>query len=133
MDIAGGISVKDLASPNAALLLVFQYFIGNTDWSLPGLHNATAITVQDTILPLIWDFDWSGVVDAPYATPDLRLPIHSVRERVWWWRCMSAEELEPVLARFEALRDSITARRAVDSRPGAERGAPDAELLRRLL
>lgn len=121
LDIAGGISVNDLASPDAALLLVFQYFIGNTDWSLPGLHNATAITVQDTILPVIWDFDWSGVVDAPYATPDLRLPIHSVRERVWWWRCMSAEELEPVLARFEALRDSITA--VVQSIPGL---APNA-------
>jgi len=109
VDVAGGISVKDLTSSNAALLTSFQYFIGNTDWSLPGLHNATAIIVQDSIFPLIWDFDWSGVVDAPYASPDPRLPIRRVRERVWWWRCMSAEELEPVLARFEALRDTITA------------------------
>ena len=109
LDVAGGISVKDLTSDNAALLTVFQYFIGNTDWSLPGLHNATAILVQDTILPLVWDFDWSGVVDAPYAKPDPRLGIHRVRERIWWWRCMSAAELEPVLARFEALRDTITA------------------------
>jgi hypothetical protein len=109
VDVAGGISVKDLTSYNAALLCVFQYFIGNTDWSLPGLHNATTIIVQDTILPLVWDFDWSGVVDAPYATPDPRLGIRRVRERIWWWHCMSAEELGPVLARFEALRDTITA------------------------
>jgi len=119
LDVAGGISVNDLTPSNAAQMLVFQYFIGNTDWSLPGLHNATAIVVQDTILPLVWDFDWSGVVDAPYATPDPRLNgIRSVRERIWWWRCMSAEELEPALAHFEALRDSIAA--VVRSIPGLE-------------
>jgi hypothetical protein len=118
VDKAGGISVADLAPPNAATLLVFQYFIGNTDWSLPGLHNATAILVQDTILPLFWDFDWSGVVDAPYAFPDKRLGIQRVRDRIWWWHCMSAEELEPTLARFEALRDSITA--VVRAIPGLE-------------
>jgi hypothetical protein len=116
VDKAGGVSVADLATSNAALLLVFQYFIGNTDWSLPGLHNATTIMVQDSLLPLVWDFDWSGVVDAPYATPDPRLGIKKVRERIWWWHCMSAEELEPALARFESLRDSITA--LVQSIPG---------------
>jgi len=110
VDKAGGVSVADLATSNAALLLVFQYFIGNTDWSLPGLHNATTIMVQDTLLPLVWDFDWSGVVNAPYATPDKRLNgIRSVRERIWWWHCMNAQELEPALARFETLRDTITA------------------------
>jgi hypothetical protein len=109
VDQAGGISVNDLTPDNAAWLCTFQYFIGNTDWSLPGLHNATAIIKGDSILPLIWDFDWSGVVDAPYARPDPRLPIRGVRERVWWWRCLSADPLEPVLARFETLHDSITA------------------------
>jgi len=109
VDVAGGISVSDLTAPNAAYLTTFQYFIGNTDWSLPALHNATAIIVHDTIFPLVWDFDMSGVVDPPYARPDPRLPIRSVRERIWIWHCLSAAELEPALARFEALRDSITA------------------------
>jgi len=118
VDHAGGISVNDLAVPFAAELTVFQYFIGNTDWSLPGLHNATAIMVQDTIIPLFWDFDWSGVVDAPYAHPDPRLPIRRVRERLWWMRCLTAEQLEPVLARYESLRDSINA--IVRAIPGLE-------------
>ena len=109
LDNSGGIQVKDLTPYNAGLLLLFQYFIGNTDWSLPALHNATAIIVHDTIFPLVWDFDMSGVVDPPYARPDPRLPIRSVRERIWIWHCLSAAELEPALARFEALRDSITA------------------------
>ena len=109
LDNSGGISPRDLASSQAGLLLLFQYFIGNTDWSLQTLHNATAILVQDTIFPLPWDFDMSGAVDASYARPDPRLPIRSVRERVWVWHCMSAAELEPAFARFEALRDSITA------------------------
>ena len=118
VDQSGGVRVADLAPSNAARLLLFQYFIGNTDWSLPGVHNATVIVVQDTLLPLAWDFDWSGVVDAPYAHPDPRLHTARVRDRIWWWMCMNIEALEPELARYDSLRDSIRA--TVQAIPGLD-------------
>ena len=109
IDVSGGIRMHDLSTYQAGMLAVFQYLIGNTDWSLPGAHNIAAIIVQDTILPLAFDYDWSGVVDAPYAQPAPQLGIKSVRERIWRGRCMTPSQLEPVLARFELMRDSITA------------------------
>ena len=98
-----------LSQPDVALLSVFQYFIGNTDWSLPGVHNIALLKVKDSTLALPFDFDWSGVINTPYAHPDPILHTVSVRERVYRGYCQPAEVLEPALARFETLRDTITA------------------------
>ncbi len=101
--------VSNLSVYQAALLGVFQYFVGNTDWSMSARHNIAIVTVADSDYAVPFDFDFTGVVGAPYAVPLTILPIKTVRERMWRGRCQSAAELEPILARFEALRDTITA------------------------
>jgi len=101
--------VGNLSPYQAALMGVFQYFIGNTDWGMPGRHNIAVLMAEDSAYAVPYDFDWSGAVDAPYAKPLPVFPIRTVRERMWRGTCQSAEELEPILARFEALRDTITA------------------------
>jgi hypothetical protein len=98
-----------LVPAHAALLGVFQYFIGNTDWSMPGLHNVELYRRADTLWAVAYDFDWSGTVDASYARPDPRLRTRTVRQRVYRGICQNPETIAPVLARFTALRDSITA------------------------
>jgi hypothetical protein len=94
---------------HAALVGLFQYFIANTDWSVPGLHNIVLLRARDTTYAVPFDFDWSGVIAPPYARPAPSLPIRSVRERIYRGFCQAAGDLEPVLAQFEALRDSIAA------------------------
>jgi len=104
-----GIRFANFTPESNALMGVFEYFIGNTDWSVPYRHNVGLIRTPAGLFPVLYDFDWSGEIDAPYAHPDPRLRTYSVRQRVYRGACQSATELEPVLARFEALRDSITA------------------------
>ena len=104
-----GVLLTQLRSLDAALLGVFEYFIANTDWSVPGLHNIQLVRTPDTVVAVPFDFDWAGVIDARYARPDPRLEIRSVRVRVYRGLCQEAADLEPALARFEALRDSIAA------------------------
>lgn len=104
-----GVGFIQLHPANAALVSVFQYFIANTDWSLPGLHNIELARLADGIYAIPFDFDWAGVIDAPYARPAPVLPIRSVRERIWRGPCLTAAQLEPALARFETLKDSIAA------------------------
>ncbi len=106
---AVGIRFAQLRPFDAALLGVFQYFVANTDWSVPARHNIMLVRVADTLHAVPYDFDWSGVIDASYARPDPRLPIRSVRTRIYRGPCADVATLEPVLARFEALRDSIAA------------------------
>ena len=109
IDTIHGYHQSDLERPNAALLAVWQFFIANTDWSVPGLHNVELMHRGDTIRVVPYDFDWAGAIDARYARPDTRLNTRSVRERVYRGMCLEEADLEPVLARFEALRDSVGA------------------------
>ena len=71
---------------------LFQYMIGNQDWAdrwaAAGkncCHNikllgASADNPRD-LVPVAYDFDSSGFVDAPYALPPAAIPIPSVRVR----------------------------------------------------
>jgi hypothetical protein len=117
-----------------ATLDVFQYLIGNTDWSAidgPGeercCHNVTPYVRADgTLVPVAYDFDSAGLVDAPHALPDERLPIRSVRQRLYRGQCRPAEELAPIFARFQQQRSAILA--LFTEQPGLD--ADDAERAR---
>lgn len=68
-----------------AKLAMFQYMIGNTDWSVPFCHNIKMLAPDTATspVPVPYDFDYSGIVVAPYATPPPELGIRSVRQRLY--------------------------------------------------
>jgi hypothetical protein len=94
-----------------ALAFVFQYMIGNTDFSFSGLHNAEVIAAKDgsRITPIAYDFDFSGAVDATYATVDPVLAIKKVRDRQFRGYCAAAAEYPKVFERFRQQKDAIYA------------------------
>ena len=114
-----------------ALVDVFQYLIGNTDWSaLSGprgeecCHNVVPYVRADgTFVPVPYDFDASGIVDPPHAAPDERLRIRDVRQRLYRGRCRTPAELAHVFARFEEQKSSIVALFEADQ--GLERSAAE--------
>ncbi len=66
---------------------LFQYMAGNTDWNLSEEHNVKLIKVgAEMASPVPYDFDYSGLVNAEYATPHPDLPIRDVSERFFQWR-----------------------------------------------
>ena len=92
------------------LLGLFEYFIGNTDWSISALHNIALL--EDTtasIVPVAYDFDWTGAVDARYAFPDKALPIKSVTERLYRGNCPTPEQLTAAIDRFRSRHAAIDA------------------------
>jgi hypothetical protein len=102
------------------LVAVFQYLIGNTDWSVWGRHNIAIFgdTLTHARLAVPYDFDFSGAVGAPYAIPPEQLPIKSVRERLYRGYCQPDTLLNRVLDRFRLAKDSIYASvRAVPDLP----------------
>ena len=104
-----GATPDDLVPGAAVLFYMFQYFIGNTDWSVSALHNVELITSDTLHVPVAYDFDFSGAVNAPYATTDPRLSIHRVRDRLYRGYCKPDELFPPVFELFRAKRDSIYA------------------------
>jgi hypothetical protein len=85
-------------------IAIFNFMIGNYDWSVPGLHNIYVLKTRalDTTglgIAVPHDFDWSGLVNPPYALPTEETEIQSVRERKFIGICRSKEvylkDLEP--------------------------------------
>ncbi len=83
-------------------LVLFQYMIGNTDWNLNREHNVSWIISPQFENPVIvpYDFDASGFINAPYATPHENLPIEEVRERFFQYRGSKEDDFAPVVETF---------------------------------
>ncbi|HJR67522.1 MAG TPA: hypothetical protein VJ802_13920 [Gemmatimonadaceae bacterium] len=105
-----GTHIARLDPAQTVFMAVFQYFIGNTDWSIRALHNIVLLTDSaGRVFPVPYDFDWSGVIATRYAQPDTSLPIRSVKERLYSGYCGVLEDFEPVFARFRERRAAIEA------------------------
>jgi hypothetical protein len=93
--------------PRQAIALdLFQYMIGNTDWSGVRMHNVELIQVPPhTYLTVPYDFDFSGIIETRYARPDAQLPIRSVRQRVF--RGMCPQEMNRAPADYEAVYEEF--------------------------
>lgn len=90
---------KNTRVPNEAYqrLVLFQYMIGNTDWNLFKQHNIKWLRTEEGAIPVPYDFDFSGLVNAPYAKPHPSLPIDSVRQRYLQWRGQDKSQLAGML------------------------------------
>jgi hypothetical protein len=130
-----------LVNPRSiALVGVFQYMIGNPDWSLftvePGeeacCHNTVPIGAESgPIFSVPYDFDVSGIVNTRYADrlfgPEQRnLGIRRVRERAYRGLCASAQHLPEIFALFNPKRDAIYA--LYREQPGLDAGVAKATL-----
>lgn len=117
----------DMDAATLDQMAIFQYLIGNTDWSIYALHNIRLV-VDDSarVYPIPYDFDFSGLVSAPYATPAPQLNIRSVRDRLYRGPCRTMDQLAPSVARFTARQAEILA--LTDEIPGLdERELRDAK------
>jgi len=105
-----GATGTDLDGFQNALFGVFQYMIGNTDFSVAGLHNVELLFTNDgNVMPIAYDFDFAGAVNASYAIPDERLGIPNVRQRIYRGYCGDTAMFTKVFALFNEKRPEIYA------------------------
>jgi hypothetical protein len=89
---------------------LFQYLVGNTDFSMYYGHNVVAVETEGSrVIPVPYDFDFAGVVDAQYAKPAPELNIRSVRQRVYRGVCRPDVDHAAMYALLLGHRDEITA------------------------
>jgi|TARA_Y100000310_G_scaffold323672_2_gene384400 hypothetical protein len=109
------VKIKDLDPRQSNLVSTFQFMIGNTDWSILSgekdeacCHNAKLLGSDDSkYFPIPYDFDFSGIINANYATPTPDLPIRSVRTRLYRGFCDLNELLDGTLDRYRGKKESI--------------------------
>lgn len=90
---------------------LFQYMIGNTDWAVPNYHNIKLMRPKkDSVsfpYTVPYDFDFCGLVNASYASPQEELGTSSVKERVYRGFPRTMEELQSVLDIFRSKKEAI--------------------------
>ncbi|MCJ7589791.1 MAG: hypothetical protein MUO51_00395 [Woeseiaceae bacterium] len=107
--------VSALDSDYTNLASVFQYLIGNTDFSpIQGLegepccHNFVLFGNEgEPIWSVPYDFDQSGLVDAPHAGPNPRFKLRNVQERLYRGRCVNNNRLDATIASYNSKHDEI--------------------------
>jgi hypothetical protein len=106
-----GAHFEDLDPETTTIMSAFEYLIGNTDWSLVALHNIVLAQHRESgaVLPIPYDFDWTGMVNTKYSFPDYRLPIKSTRERIYRGICRTPEQWQPILQRFQERKEALYA------------------------
>lgn len=113
------VSVERTDTRALARVELFQYMIGNTDWSAVSSHNVIYISnPNDTLTAIPFDFDFSGLVNASYAGPPPQLPIRSVTERLYRGFCHRDLDWDALFAQFQDKRGSVA--ELVEELPGLE-------------
>ncbi|WP_265530362.1 hypothetical protein [Sphingomicrobium marinum] len=104
----------------AARYALFQYMIGNLDWSMfrgpqgrDCCHNSKVIgpdkQARQDLIPIPYDFDMSGWVDAPYAIAPEGLPVRNVRQRLYRGLCRYGPDTLTLAADLRGRRPEFTA------------------------
>ncbi|NIP18626.1 MAG: hypothetical protein GWM87_11040, partial [Xanthomonadales bacterium] len=97
-----------LGLDEAVRLALFQYMIGNTDWSIAGQDNVILLQMPGgRQVPVLYDLDQSGLVNAHYARPAPGLPIRTVKQRHYLGYCHAGTDWEALFSQFRAARDDI--------------------------
>jgi hypothetical protein len=99
------------------LVALFQYLLGNTDWSLvlgdpdeACCHNVYPLQGKYTsLLPVPYDFDVTGIVSPSYGSPAWQLGVRSLGQRLYRGACPSPAALQQAVALFMEKRDAIRA------------------------
>ena len=106
-----------LSPTYAARYAMYQHLLGNHDWSMRAgpagegcCHNGKLVgpLPGSTLLaPVPYDFDFSGMVGTPYATPPDVLPINNVRERFYRGYCAHNNQALQAAAEMRAARGEL--------------------------
>ena len=116
-----------LAPADAARYALFQHMLSNHDWSMRAgpagkdcCHNAELMgpLTAGSVVVIPYDFDFSGFVNAPYATPPDVLGIASVRQRFYRGYCAHNAQAMAAARQMRELRPQMMAE--ITSTPGLD-------------
>jgi hypothetical protein len=99
--------------------MLFQYLLGNTDWDVVSgpkadqcCHKVGVVAAPGATggrIPVPYDFDSSGMIDAKYAAPHESLPIKDVRMRLYRGLCSHNDTLGAARKEYQDKRAAILA------------------------
>jgi len=124
------IPLQQVDAAAAGRVAIFQYMISNLDWSIVGAppgdnccHNTKPISrsgAATAYVPVPFDFDYSGLVNAPYAVTPEGFPGGSITRRIYRGYCVHNAQALAAAAQFRELMGPMLAELAAV--PGLDGG-----------
>jgi hypothetical protein len=115
-----GALFDQLDQPQLVTSMLYQYMVGNTDYSVSQQHNIALLrdSTATVIKAVAYDFDWSAAVGTKYAFPNAQLGLKTIYDRLYRGPCLTVAQWQPHLQRFIAARPAIDS--IYNSIPGLE-------------
>jgi hypothetical protein len=106
-----GIPADSLIMNQAALVSMFEYMIGNTDWDIAMQRNVRLMKSPESgkILVIPYDFDFAGLVSAPYASPSSDSGLKTVRDRFMMANGIKTDYLKRALKIVQTAKEDLYA------------------------
>ncbi|WP_346862477.1 hypothetical protein [uncultured Draconibacterium sp.] len=90
------IKPEEMDDATMDVVALFEYMIANTDWRAKAGHNLKYLksltNFNEKVIPVPYDFDYSGFVDTHYAEPQEWVSIKSVSDREYLGYCRNSDE-----------------------------------------
>jgi len=105
-----GMKRENYVAEDLLRVSLFQYMIGNTDWSGHLAKNMKAIGPSDgntNLIPVPYDFDFSAMVSPSYAVPREQLGQYKLEDRVYLGPPEKPEDCEKVFNLFQENRKAF--------------------------
>ena len=103
------VSSRGLHRPTYLNMCLFNFLVLNTDWNVFNLHNVECLYSEElrALVPIPYDFDYSGYVGASYAVPHEAHGQRSIYEPRWIGRHVKLAELKVAAAEYAAFRQPL--------------------------
>lgn len=99
--------VAQFDAENAKLVGMYQYLVGNSDWDIQNGRNIKLLRQNGKIIAVPYDFDFSGLVNAPYAVANPNYQMKFVRDRVYLGFEQLLGEMHSTLFYLQGKQDQI--------------------------
>lgn len=103
-----GIAKETVDEKQFKTTALFQYMIGNLDWDIcKRVHNVKMIDVDNVLYPVPYDFDFSGLVSANYATLNPDFNVKSIKDRLYLGLPEHLEDMQNTVELFFTEKEDI--------------------------
>jgi hypothetical protein len=102
------ITAADVDQEQLAMVHLFNYMVANKDFNVQVRQNLKIVDPKrGTPWVIPYDFDWSGMVNAPYTKASTNgNPVYEDRQR-FQPLCLSVEQYEALIARFQDIKKDV--------------------------
>ncbi len=86
---------------------LFQYLIGNVDWGMANRKNLKLIRSGHQLIGVPYDFDFAGIVKAPYAKANSTLGIATRFDRLYLGNSKNYNDLKSTIELFFSKKQAL--------------------------